>query len=341
MDVLHSELLAAAALLPMMDGGALPGGEDLLQVPGWNTARALLIHGLVLRDELAEMAMAGSTDLPAAPQMAMWLTERPPVWWRSLLARGAHDGLTYYSRHMPQVEAVESLISTWPNGIPSRAELMSDRQLWREAVTAQVRTWPGADAVLGTFLDVSSRLAVCVAAAWTLAARSHDVSGMRVAAPSLPPGVSAVDALRRMTGRTVPEDTRASLEGKSRFVFIPTPALGGQILTATFRDVVVAWGEVPQGEAPGPGTKDVAMAFDALGSEVNRRILMALAGASPLGAQVLAEQLSLHPSTISRHLPVLIEAGLVEPVADAGHTTYRPDTSGVRLMRAWLDSFSH
>ena len=116
-DVLHSELLAAAALLPMMDGGALPGGEDLLQVPGWNTARALLIHGLVLRDELAEMAMAGSTDLPAAPQMAMWLTERPPVWWRSLLARGAHDGLTYYSRHMPQVEAVESLISTWPNGI--------------------------------------------------------------------------------------------------------------------------------------------------------------------------------------------------------------------------------
>ena|GEM_PF-3960623 len=340
-DVLHSEVLAVAALLPMMDGGALSGEEDLLQVPGWKTARALLVHGLVLRDELTEMSMAGSPDLPDASKMAAWITERPPVWWRSLLARGAHDGLTYYSRHMAPVAAVESVISTWPNGIPSRAELMSDRQLWREAVTAQVQTWPESDSVLGTFLDVSSRLAACVATAWTLAARSHGESGMGVATPSFPQGMSAVDALRQMTGRTVPEDARASLEGKSRFVFIPTPALGGQILTTTFRDVVVAWGEVAPSDVPGQRMKDVMTAFDALGSEVNRRILMALSGASPLGAQVLAEQLSLHPSTISRHLPVLIEANLVEPVADVGHITYRPDTSGVRLMRSWLDSLSH
>lgn len=340
-EVARSELLAMAALLPVMDGGALPGADDLLAVPGWKTARALLVHGLTLRDELAETYLAGSTDVPDASKVPEWITARPPVWWRSLLARGAHGGLTYYRHHMAPIEAVESLISAWPRGIPSRADLMSDRQLWREAVTAQVLTWPDSDALLGAFLEVSSLLASCVASGWKLAATAFEKAEMPRSWPPLPDGVGAVDALRHLTGRLVPQAVAASVESASRFVFVPTPSLGSHLLAATFRDTVVAWGEVADAGTPAGEKKDASGAFTALGSDVNRRILSALAEGPPRAAQDLARQLSLHPSTISRHLPALIDADLVESVAESGHVTYRLDSSGIRLAHGWLDGLAH
>lgn len=81
-------------------------------------------------------------------------------------------------------------------------------------------------------------------------------------------------------------------------------------------------------------------AFAALADENRRRILAGLADdGDELNVGALVERLDLSQPTISKHLKVLREAGLVT-VREAGQRRfYRVDMTGLRPILTWLQQF--
>ncbi|MBL8348713.1 MAG: winged helix-turn-helix transcriptional regulator [Burkholderiaceae bacterium] len=79
-------------------------------------------------------------------------------------------------------------------------------------------------------------------------------------------------------------------------------------------------------------------AFDALGNPVRRRILVELRR-SPLPVGALAERFSISRPAVSRHLRVLQDAGLVNPVERGAQNIYAIRVQGFRSVQEFIDSF--
>lgn len=84
---------------------------------------------------------------------------------------------------------------------------------------------------------------------------------------------------------------------------------------------------------------DLESVFAALVAPVRREVIEML-GRGPRPAGVLAEASGVSPSTMSRHLKVLLDAGLVEAGRDADDArvrvfSLRPERMGT--LRDWLD----
>lgn len=82
-----------------------------------------------------------------------------------------------------------------------------------------------------------------------------------------------------------------------------------------------------------------AAAFGALAEPARRRILELLAGGEqPAGvlADALSAQLGISQPTVSQHLRVLREAGLVTVRAEGARRLYAIDPPGVRAAIDWL-----
>jgi DNA-binding transcriptional ArsR family regulator len=85
-------------------------------------------------------------------------------------------------------------------------------------------------------------------------------------------------------------------------------------------------------------TTDVS--FDVLGDETRRRVVELLAAAGPQRAGKLAEAMGVSPPTMSRHLRVLLDGGLVEDARaanDARVRMFRLRPEPFSDLRAWLD----
>jgi DNA-binding transcriptional ArsR family regulator len=79
----------------------------------------------------------------------------------------------------------------------------------------------------------------------------------------------------------------------------------------------------------------MASTFEVLAEPRRRQILDLLrAGETPVGA--LVAQLALTQPTVSKHLRVLREAGLVEVRVDAQRRLYRVRPEPLRDLAAWL-----
>lgn len=78
--------------------------------------------------------------------------------------------------------------------------------------------------------------------------------------------------------------------------------------------------------------------FSAL-SEPNRLRIVELLQAGPLTVGEIAERLSLRQPQASKHLRVLLEAGLVEVQADANRRHYKLREQPFREMDKWLDDY--
>lgn len=79
--------------------------------------------------------------------------------------------------------------------------------------------------------------------------------------------------------------------------------------------------------------------FDALGDGTRRRILALLStGEQPVGAVVdaLRERAPISQPSVSQHLRLLREVGLVTVRAEGTRRLYALDPSGVEAARAWL-----
>lgn len=82
------------------------------------------------------------------------------------------------------------------------------------------------------------------------------------------------------------------------------------------------------------------MSFEVLGDETRRRVVELLAAVGPQRAGKLAEAVGTSPATMSRHLRILLDGGLVEDeraANDARVRMFRLRPEAFRDLRAWLD----
>src|SRR3954452_21291980 len=76
-------------------------------------------------------------------------------------------------------------------------------------------------------------------------------------------------------------------------------------------------------------------AFDII-AEPNRRAILSLLGSSQRSVGEIERQLRISQPTVSKHLRVLRDAGLVESTVDAQRRLYRLKPEPLRDVDAWL-----
>src|SRR5215210_1480795 len=74
-------------------------------------------------------------------------------------------------------------------------------------------------------------------------------------------------------------------------------------------------------------------------AEPNRLHIIELLQAGPRPVGEIAERLALRQPQVSKHLRVLVEAGLVEVQRDAQRRIYRVRPQPLQELDAWLESF--
>ncbi|HEY4734451.1 MAG TPA: metalloregulator ArsR/SmtB family transcription factor [Gemmatimonadaceae bacterium] len=79
-------------------------------------------------------------------------------------------------------------------------------------------------------------------------------------------------------------------------------------------------------------------AFDII-AEPNRRAILSLLGSSQRSVGEIERQLRMSQPTVSKHLRVLRDAGLVESTVDAQRRLYRLKPEPLRDVDAWLAPF--
>ena len=78
--------------------------------------------------------------------------------------------------------------------------------------------------------------------------------------------------------------------------------------------------------------------FDII-AEPNRRAILRLLVSSPQSVGEIARQLAMSQPTVSKHLRVLREAGVVEATVDAQRRLYRLKPEPLQEVDAWLAPF--
>src|ERR1700742_1782138 len=76
-------------------------------------------------------------------------------------------------------------------------------------------------------------------------------------------------------------------------------------------------------------------------AEPNRRAILSLLAASERSVGEIERQLGMPQSSVSKHLRVLREAGLVESRVDAQRRVYRIRPEPLQELDAWLDHEAH
>ena len=78
--------------------------------------------------------------------------------------------------------------------------------------------------------------------------------------------------------------------------------------------------------------------FDII-AEPNRRAILSLLASSQLSVGEIARQLGMSQPSVSKHLRVLREAGIVESTVDAQRRLYRLKPEPLQEVDAWLAPF--
>jgi DNA-binding transcriptional ArsR family regulator len=76
-------------------------------------------------------------------------------------------------------------------------------------------------------------------------------------------------------------------------------------------------------------------------AEPNRLHIMEFLQDGPHSVGEIVEQLGLHQPQVSKHLRVLVEAGLVEVERDAQRRIYKIRPQPFQELDTWLESFRH
>ncbi len=85
-------------------------------------------------------------------------------------------------------------------------------------------------------------------------------------------------------------------------------------------------------------TSSALSAFDALGQPTRLAVfrLLVQVGGQGLAAGEIATQLNISPSTLSTHLSILTQSGLLLAVRDGRIIRYAADMAGLRALLTWL-----
>src|SRR5262245_7049156 len=84
----------------------------------------------------------------------------------------------------------------------------------------------------------------------------------------------------------------------------------------------------------------MASAFEIL-AEPNRRAILCLLASAERSVGEIERELGMTQPTVSKHLRVLREAGLVEAEVDAQRRLYRLKPEALKEVEAWLEPFRH
>lgn len=76
-------------------------------------------------------------------------------------------------------------------------------------------------------------------------------------------------------------------------------------------------------------------------AESNRLHIVELLREGPLTVGGITERLELRQPQVSKHLRVLLDAGIVDMQADANRRIYRLRPEPFQVMDEWLDSYRH
>ncbi len=344
-----SPLAVAAGLLPALDGGliSVDGGETLRALPGWLGARALLLHGAALRDEVATALAAGAPLPTASNNIRPWLARQNQRFFDRLLVNAALTGIQHYVQRGVANPLVEAVRVRWPNPLPSAEGLLGQPDLASELIMTQTIVWAAATPAALPLVHDGGRLAAVLADALEL------VLGLMPTVTGLPVLSSgprtALGLLEQFTGRAAPPDFSLRLSQVRQLVLIPGAGLGPQVLPWQRDDVLVLWAD-PYAVVPAPqATAETPPAAAATSPETRSALLRLLSDPTasavlehlalegPLPAHRLATALAVHPSTMSRQLKRLVEAGLLKPVADGTRVVYHAKWSALAPVQAWVD----
>lgn len=293
----------------------------LMDIAGWPALRALLLHGVVLRDRLALLPSA-DVDRAHTPHELLRVIERlGERWWRSLLIRGAQQGWQHHEGHAPAPER-EALDAAW-----------TAARGWRAQVLLQATLWPVARGDVAALVDSPPACREVLEAAIGRVGQFVDERAPRLPRAQRRTYADADHAFRHLVGRSLGPGTDS--RGVREVTAVPTPGLAAAIPIARHGARWTVWIplEAPSTESP----PNVHRTLTLLGDPLNQQVVEQLAG-GPSYAQALAPTLNTHPSTLSRHLTALAEAGIVRVRPEGHRVWYHLHAPALQAVEHWATS---
>ncbi len=343
-----SPLAMAVGVLPAVDAGlvAVEGAEALRALPGWLGARSLLLHGTVFWEEVAAALVAGARLPMAVEEIRPWVVGKGSAFFDRLLVHAALRGIQHYVQRGAANPLVEAVRVRWPRPLPTADALLDQPDLAREIIMTQTIVWAAATPAALPLVHDADHLATVLADALEL------VLGLMPPATGIPALPTApcpsLRWLEQFTGRAAPPDFSVRLAQIRQLILIPARGLGSHVLPWQHDAVLALWAE-PCAVAPDPATalwapaptvaspETPAALLRLVSDPTASAVLEQLAREGPLAAHRLAARLDVHPSTMSRQLKRLADAGLVKPTADGTRVVYHAVWSALAPVQAWVD----
>ena len=316
--------LMAMGALVMADADPDAHRPAVRDVPGWSTLRALLLHGVALRDRLARLPAAAVDAARSPAHLVDLIRDQGDAWWSALLTEAADTGWQHRGRDgsVPLTAAELDLSAAW-----ERAET------WQQRAAVQAQRW-SADADRAAALAANPEQALRVLqAVLERVGQFVDRQAPRLARPERRTYVDAHQAFVSLVGR--PLDRREGADSVRDVTAIPTPGLGDAVPVARHGTRWTVW--IPQ--VPPEPPRDplrVPRVLAALGDDLNQQLVELLAREGPSYAQKLAGALNAHASTLSRHLADLADAGLVRVRPEGHRIWHEVNPEALMAIEEWV-----
>ncbi len=309
--------------------------EALAAVPGWPAFRALLLHAVALRDQLALEPAVELDAIHTVAGLIEWIGQRGVEWWHQLLASAAIRGWAFYCQAADsEVERLERQ-RTWPLG-PEGPGWWRDVRLFERRIRLQALLWEITEPELEQVLSDREGALAVVAQVLQPAADLIDAKMPRLGRSERRVASDLAQAFLTMTGRPLVAADPGEWAAVRHLVVVPTPGLARQDAVSVARTPSswTVWVGADTGETAAQPA-DVGRILAALGDDLNKQIVESLSAEGPAHALLLAERLPAHPSTLSRHLNAMADAGVLR-VRPLGHkVVYHLNPAALDLLSLW------
>lgn len=331
--------------------------------------RVVLAHGTVLREFVLDRL---APDHPAQRRweaLRAWLAGLSPADAADLVAEGILAGLAFYREEMEPLPEVEAVLRRLGTREPQRP-LLADPAARRAALEALLLSWGVRETreALDLALDAAAFRDELVAlwdelwerafaGSWEEGRSRVEEAAERARRLLQQEPRPAGDCVFVVTGLQPPLALEAVLRPASHLLFVPCLHLGRSL---SITRAGLGWAPARRGPdrfrvfyeppPPGPGAAaegaravalmdfgHLAPALAALGDPARLAILQLLRREGERFAAQVAEELGLHPSTVSRHLAQLEAAGLVRVRREGSAKYYRLDRERLRAVARMLE----
>lgn len=331
--------------------------------------RTVLAHGTVLREFVLDRLEPGHPAQRDWAALRGWVAGLAPGEVAGLIADGILLGLAYYREEMDPLPEVESILARLGTRDPGRG-LLDDAAARRLAAEALLVSWGVREIqeplelalepegfreeLLALLDDLWDR---AFARAWQQEASRLEAAAARAERLALQgPARAAGERILEVTGLQPPLELEGVLRRASHLLFVPCLHLGRYLaLTRAgvgwvparfgpdrFRVFFEPGPAADAGAGPSRGAQVIelghlAPALGALGDATRLAIVQLLRDRGEMFAGQLAEELRVHPSTVSRHVAELEAAGLVRVRREGNVKYYRLDRERLRAVARLLE----